>query len=94
LSEEEHAKNNLPDVLKRWGERNGAEKERARTVQSFCVPKEEIAASGSYDLSLNRYKEVEHEGRNHAAPADIIRELRTLEKEISSGLTRFEEMLG
>jgi type I restriction enzyme M protein len=37
---------------------------------------------------------VEHEGQNHAAPADIIRELRTLEKEISSGLTRLEEMLG
>jgi type I restriction enzyme M protein len=81
-------------VLKRWGKRNGAEKGLERTVQSFCVPKAEIAASGTYDLSLNRYREVEHEEQNHAAPADIIRELRTLEKEISSGLTRLEEMLG
>jgi type I restriction enzyme M protein len=94
LSEEEHAENNLPDVLKRWCERNAAEKEHARTAQSFCVPKAEIAASGSYDLSLNRYKEVEHGEQTHAAPADIIRKLRVLEGEISSGLTKLEEMLG
>ena len=36
LSEEEHAKNNLPDVLARWAERNGAERERPRTEQSFA----------------------------------------------------------
>jgi type I restriction enzyme M protein len=93
LSEEEHANNNLPDVLMRWEERNGAELDRPRTAQSFCVPKAEIAAGG-YDLSLNRYKEVEHEEQNHAASSDIIRELRVLEEEISSGLTKLEEMLG
>ena len=89
LSEDEHAKNNLPDVLMRWEE----QKERPRTAQSFCVPKAEIAA-GSYDLSLNRYKKVEHEEQNHSTPADIIRELRALEEDISSGLTNLEEMLG
>ncbi|WOJ88318.1 class I SAM-dependent DNA methyltransferase [Methylocapsa polymorpha] len=94
LSEEEHAKNNLPDVLMRWDERNSAEKKRPRTAQSFSVPKAEIAASSTYDLSLNRYKKVEHEDQLHAAPADIIRDLRALETEISSGLTRLEEMLG
>ena len=94
LTEEEHAKNNLPDVLRRWKERTAAEKGRERTAQSFCVPKTEIAATGGYDLSLNRYKEVEHEEQNHAAPADIIRELRALEEEISNGLTKLEEMLG
>lgn len=78
----------------RWEERNGTEKKRARTAQSFCVPKVEIAATGSYDLSLNRYKEVEHEEQNHAAPADIIREIRELEEQISSGITKLEEMLG
>lgn len=94
LSAEEHAKNNLPDVLARWQEREGSERELPRTAQSFCVPKAEIAATGSYDLSLNRYKEVEHEQVEHDAPADIIRELREIEKEISQGLTRLEEMLG
>ena len=55
-----HAKNNLPDLVRRWAERDGAERERPRTAQSFCVPKADIAAAG-YDLSLNRYQEIEHE---------------------------------
>jgi type I restriction enzyme M protein len=93
LSDDEHARNNLPDILTRWEERNGTERDQPRTAQSFCVPKAEIAA-GSYDLSLNRYKKVEHEEQNHSTPADIIRELRALEEEISSGLTTLEEMVG
>ena len=39
LVEEEHTKNNLPDCLKRWTERNGVEQKRARTEQSFCISK-------------------------------------------------------
>src|SRR5438874_5560279 len=35
LTEAEHAKNNLPDVLVRWSQRAGAERERPRTAQSF-----------------------------------------------------------
>jgi type I restriction enzyme M protein len=93
LSEDEHPKNNLPDALMRFEERDGAERERPRTAQSFCVAKAEIAAAG-YDLSLNRYKEVEHEAQEHASPMEMIRELRDLEAEISSGLTKLEEMLG
>lgn len=94
LDEAEHAKNNLPDILARWAERDGAETERPRTAQSFTVPAAEIAATGSWDLSLNRYKEVEHEVMDHAAPAEIIAELRAMEKEIADGLDRLEEMVG
>jgi type I restriction enzyme M protein len=94
LSAEDHAKNNLPDILKRWQTCDGAERENPRTAQSFCVPKDDIAATGSYDLSLNRYKEVVHEEVEYAAPAEIIKELRAIEGEISDGLTKLEEMLG
>jgi type I restriction enzyme M protein len=94
LNDSEREKNNLPNVLERWEERDGAELERPRTAQSFCVPKAEIASSGSYDLSLNRYKEVEHEVQEHASPVEIIRELRSIEVEISEGLSKLEEMLG
>ena len=86
--------NNLPDVLKRWENRDGDELENPRTAQSFCVSREDIAATGTYDLSLNRYKQVEHEEVTHDTPADIIKELRTLEGEISKGLTELEAMLG
>lgn len=94
LGEDEHAKNNLPDVLARWQQRESVERERPRTAQSFCVPKADIAATVSYDLSLNRYKEVEHAHVEHDAPKDIIRELREIEVEIANGLTRLEQMLG
>lgn len=92
LSAEEHAKNNLPDVLARWGERDGAERERERTEQSFCVPKEDIVAQG-YDLSLNRYKEVVYEEVEHRDPKEIIAELEAMEEEIQRGLAELKAML-
>lgn len=94
LTTDEHDKNNLPDVLARWEKRERDERSRPRTAQSFCVPRADIAASGSYDLSLNRYKKVEHEEQEHASPAAILKELRQLELEISEGLTKLEGMLG
>jgi type I restriction enzyme M protein len=93
LSAEDHAKNNLPDILARW-QALAAEGENARIAQSFMVPSAEIIATGSWDLSLNRYKEIEHEEVHHAAPAEIIAELRSLEAEIAEGLDRLEGMLG
>jgi type I restriction enzyme M protein len=89
----EHAKNNFPDVLARWPQRAGAERERPRTAQSFCVPKADIAAQG-YDLSLNRYKEVVHEAVEHRLPKDILTELARLEEEIQRGMKELEGMLG
>ena len=93
LSEDEHAKNNLPDVLARWNRRLTSEKQRERTEQSFFVPKAEIAAQG-YDLSLNRYKEVVHEEVEHRAPAEIIAELEGIEAEIQQGMSELKGMLG
>jgi type I restriction enzyme M protein len=71
--------NDLPDVLDRWTSRTSTERDRARTDQSFCVPKDEIVAQG-YDLSLNRYKEV-------------VADLEKLETEIQQGLAELRAML-
>ncbi len=92
LAAEEHAKNNLPDVLARWALRDSSEHERARTDQSFCVPKADIAAQG-YDLSLNRYKEVVHEIIEHRMPKEILAGLAKLENEIQQGMNELEGML-
>ena len=92
LTDEELAKNNLPDIAARWAERNSAERDRPRTAQSFRVPKAEIAATG-YDLSINRYKEMVHEAQDHRPPKEIIAELKALEKEIADGLQELEAML-
>jgi type I restriction enzyme M protein len=92
LDADERAKSNLPDVVARWKQRSGFERERPRTAQSFCVPKAEIVAA-SYDLSINRYKEVMHEATEHRPPKELIAELRALEKQITEGLVDLESML-
>jgi type I restriction enzyme M protein len=92
LDADEHGKNNLPDVLARWAGRNGAERERTRTAQSFCVPKADIAAQG-YDLSLNRYKEVVHAEVAHRPPGEILKALGQLEADIQQGMKELEGML-
>ncbi|MCB1186892.1 SAM-dependent DNA methyltransferase [bacterium] len=93
LAEGEHERNNLPDVLARWQQRDGEELKRARTEQSFCVPRAEIEAN-NYDLSLNRYKEIVYEEVQYDPPKQIISELRELETEIARGLAELEEMIG
>jgi len=92
LTAEEHAKNNLPDVLARWANCDTTERERPRTSQSFCVPRAEIAEK-KYDLSLNRYKEVVHEEVSYEPPQKILADLKALEAEILQGLEELEGML-
>lgn len=83
--------NDLPDVLARWKALD-AEADRPRTAQSFVVPKSEIVEN-RYDLSLNRYKELEIEKVEHRSPDEILDELDALEVEIQDALKRLREML-
>ncbi|MGO1612251.1 MAG: HsdM family class I SAM-dependent methyltransferase, partial [Brevibacterium aurantiacum] len=84
--------NDLPQVLERWGERDSAEKDRARTEKSFTVPKSEIAEQG-YDLSINRYKEIEYEEVEHRPPLDIITDIESLDTEIAEDMAELKAML-
>jgi type I restriction enzyme M protein len=81
----------LPDVSARW-QNLAAEGGRARTEQSFLVPKADIVAQG-YDLSLNRYKEIVHHDVEHRAPLDIIADIANLEDAIAKGLAELKAML-
>ncbi|MFZ3000652.1 MAG: class I SAM-dependent DNA methyltransferase [Undibacterium umbellatum] len=91
LTEAEHAKNNLPDVLMRWSQREGTELQRGRTDQSFCVPKGDLV-DNDYDLSINRYKEVVHAVINHLPPKEILAKLAVLEAEIQAGMKELSGM--
>ncbi|MER6574152.1 class I SAM-dependent DNA methyltransferase [Nonomuraea sp. NPDC001023] len=93
LDEADLVKNNLPDVLARWSRRNGSEQQRAKTEQSFCVPKADIAAQG-YDLSLNRYKEIAHNEVEHRPPAEILEELERIEANIQQSMSELKGLLG
>lgn len=84
-------KSDLPDILARWQHRD-AETERKRTEPSFLVPKAEIAGN-DYDLSINRYKEVEYEAVEYDPPQVILERLARLEEEIAEGRKELERIL-
>ena len=92
LTVDEHPKNNLPDALARWIARDEAELDRARTDQSFCVPKADIIANG-YDLSIRRYRELVSAEVDQRDPKEILKELVAIEDDIRAGLAELESTL-
>ena len=84
-------KSDLGDILARWKNRE-SERRRTRTDQSFLVPKDEIAGN-DYDLSINRYKEVEYEAVEYESPKVILKRLSTIEEEIANGRAELEKLL-
>jgi type I restriction enzyme M protein len=85
------AENDIPDLLKKWRERTSPSA-GSRTGKAFFVPKEEIKENG-YDLSINRYKETEHQEVEYESPKVILQKLRSLEDEIRADLDALEELL-
>ena len=47
----------------------------------------------SYDLSINKYKQVEYTPVEYPPTSEILKELRDLEAEISRGLDELEGMM-
>lgn len=83
--------NDIPDIIQRY--RNlERELDRKRTEQSFFVEKREIAEN-DYDLSINKYKEIEYVPVEYPPTEEILEDLRNLETEIAKNLEELEEML-
>ena len=87
----EIADNDIPDIVARFHNLEG-ERDRQRTQQSFLVPKAEIVENG-YDLSINKYKQVEYTPVAYPPTSEILQELRDLEAEITKGLDELEGMV-
>ena len=83
--------NDIPDIVARFRDL-AAEEQRARTEQSFLVPRQEIV-DNAYDLSINKYKQVEYKPVEYPPTGEILKELRDLETEIGKGLDELEAML-
>lgn len=81
----------ISDIVARFSNLE-AEKDRSRTEKSFFVDKAEIVANG-YDLSINKYKQVEYKPVEYPSTQEIMAELHELEMQISAGLAELEEML-
>ena len=83
--------NDIPDLVARFHSLE-SEKERKRTEQSFFVPVEEIIEN-SYDLSINRYKEIEYEEVRYEDPKVILADIKKLEGEIMDGVIKLEMLI-
>jgi len=82
--------NDIPDIVARYHKRST--ETGTRNDKSFLVPMQEIR-DNKYDLSINRYKEVVYEEKTYAAPATIISEIETLDKQRAALLKQLKEML-
>ena len=84
--------NDIPDIIERFSHLEN-EVECQKTEQSFFVSVDEIRETG-YDLSINKYKEIEYEEVQYEAPSIIVKKIQTLEEEIQQGLKELEKMIG
>ncbi len=83
--------NDIEDIIKRYHSRENGE-QRKRTEQSFCVPVDEIREN-EYDLSINRYKEIEYEEVAYEEPMDILVNIEKIERKILDGFSVMKEMM-
>ncbi|PAD46145.1 type I restriction-modification system subunit M [Shouchella clausii] len=84
--------NDISDIIARFNNIE-AEKERKRTEQSFFVTVDELREN-DYDLSINKYKEIEYEEVKYKSPAEILNDIEILEKEILEGIDHIKNQLG
>lgn len=82
---------NIADILNRWNNLKN-ESKRKRTDQSFMVPFSEIKAN-NWDLSINRYKEIEHEEIVFNSAETIISDIKKLNNKHTQYLKELEELL-
>lgn len=85
------AENDIPDIIERFKNLD-KEMDRKRTDKSFMVPKKDIEDNG-YDLSINRYKEVEYTPVEYPPTSKIMENIRDIEKEISKEMDELEKLL-
>ena len=81
----------IEDIVARFS-RMEDETARARTEQSFLVPVEEIRANG-YDLSINKYKEIEYTPVEYPPVKEILQDIRGLYQELDGLLGELERKI-
>lgn len=83
--------NDIPDIINRFRHLD-QEADRKRTDKSFFVDKDEIVENG-YDLSINRYKEIEYVPVEYPPTKDILAEIMKLDAEADKELQELKKML-
>ncbi len=92
LTKDDHEKNNLPDIVARFKNRDTSERDRRRTDQSFCISKE-ILATQDYKLNITQYKDVEADRVKYRRPAEIMRDIETLDGMVAVDMMELRRFL-
>ena len=82
----------IDDIIERYANLSN-EKARKRTEQSFMVPVEEIR-NNKYDLSINKYKEIEYVPVEYPPTSEIIGEIEDLNVKIMEETAELKKLLG
>jgi type I restriction enzyme M protein len=82
--------NDLPDIVKEWKARNKSANDD-RKAKHFFVPVKEII-DNNYDLSINRYKEIDYTPPKYDKPEVILGRVERLEKEIGSEIINIRDL--
>ena len=85
------AENDIPDIIERFKNLD-KEIDRKRTDKSFMVPKQDIV-DNSYDLSINKYKEIEYVPVEYPSTIEIMTNIREIEMEIGKEMEELEKLL-
>ena len=83
--------NDIPDIVKRYHDM-ADEASRSRKEQSFLVPVDEIRQN-DYDLSINKYKEIERVKVEYESVECLLTQLDNIEAEYVKGYGRLAKML-
>lgn len=83
--------NDIPDIVHRFHNLE-QEADRKRTEQSFFVEKKEIVEN-EYDLSINKYKEVEYVPVEYPPTGEIMDKILELDAQIAKELEELKAML-
>jgi type I restriction enzyme M protein len=83
----------IPDIIKSWRAiKKDNSLEPGKDDKWFWVDKEKIAAN-DYDLSINKYKEIEYEEVQYEKPEVILAKIEALELEILKDIAELKGMV-
>jgi len=83
--------NDLPDIVKEWKVRSKNPNDD-RKAKHFFVPVQEII-DNKYDLSINRYKEIDYTPPKYEKPEVILGKIEKMEKNILVNIETLKDMV-
>jgi type I restriction enzyme M protein len=85
------ADNDIPDIITQYRQKD--KDGYKQTKKHFFIDVADIKAN-DYDLSINRYKEIEYSEVEYPPTQEIFDDIKTLNIEITSDLQILQQILG